>query len=107
MGQVQERSKKKVTKNSSGLDSRMLPKQNNKALAIYKMFEVGEKDPLTGLEILPPPVILPSTYTLYDRFEEDPNKRLKVMKSISGVEHRLNSKTKEMEPFEFYKDNMF
>lgn len=104
--QVKERPKKKVTKNSSGLDSRMLPKQN-KALAIYKMFEVGQKDPLTNQEILPPPVILPSTYTLYDKFEEDPNKRLKVMKSISGVEHRLNNKTKEMEPVEIYKDIEF
>lgn len=104
--QVKERPKKKVTKNSTGLDSRMLPKQN-KALAIYKMFEVGQKDPLSGQEILPPPVILPSTYTLYDKFEEDPNKRQKVMKSISGIEHRLNSKTKEMEPFEVYKDIEF
>ena len=103
---VKERPKKKVSKNSSGLDSRMLPRQN-KVLAIYKMFEVGQKDPLTGQEILPPPVILPSTYTLYDKYEEDANKRLKVMKSISGVEHRLNAKTKEMEPIEIYKDIEF
>jgi hypothetical protein len=47
------RDKKPATKNSTGLDSRMLPRVN-KALAIYQTIDIGEKDPLTGLEIVPP-----------------------------------------------------
>ena len=102
-----ERRKKQAVINSIGVTDKMLPKKTNKTLATYQLLSVGEIDPLTTEEVLPPPVIIPPTYTLYDKFEEDPNKSHKVMTRVGGIQHRLNKDTNKFEQIQTYKDVEF
>lgn len=92
-------------KNSTNLSNELLPR-TNKVLAVYRLVTLGGIDPVTTEEIMPPPVIIPSTYTLYDKYEKDPNRQHKVMKSISGVDHRIGKDGKP-ERIDIYKDIEF
>ena len=102
---VEKRKKVWKGKNSTNLSNELLPRAN-KLVAIYRLLSLGEIDPLTKEEVIPPPAIIPSTYTLFDKFENDQNRKHKVMKSISGIEHRVGKDGKP-ERIEVLKDIEF
>jgi len=101
------RKKIPVVKNSLGLSDKLMPRKTAKALATYRILGVGDIDPLSGEEIIPPPVVIPATYTLFDKWEIDPNKAHKVMKRVTGVQHHLNPTTHKQEPIEILDDIYF
>lgn len=102
-----EKKRRKVWKgkNTTNLSDELLPR-TNKLTAVYRLVSLGGIDPVTNEEIIPPPVIIPSTYTLYDKFEKDKNRQHKVMKSISGIDHRMG-KDGNMERIDIFKDIEF
>lgn len=100
------RKKEKPLKNSLGISPQMIPRAN-KAVAIYRLLSVGDFDPLTNEEVLPPPAIIDSTYTLFDKFEEDPNGKHKIMRCIGGIDYVYNGQTKKNERVETLKTIMF
>jgi hypothetical protein len=101
------RRKKRAYSETFGVSVKMMPKRTSKPLAIYRLLEMGEIDPLTNQEVIAPPTILPSTYTLFDKFEENPNRRHKVMKRTTGIRHILNPKTNTLEAHEDIDDVEF
>lgn len=72
--------RKKIAQSTLPVSSKMMPPATKKKLAIYAGLSNGEVDPLTGEPIIPPSIIIPATFVIYDRFEEDLTKRNKLIK---------------------------
>lgn len=72
--------RKKIGQSSLPVSSKMMPPATKKKLAIYEGLSNGQVDPLTNEPVIPPSIIIPATFVIYDRFEEDLMKRNKLIK---------------------------
>lgn len=81
--------------NTWGLTDLMMPPYTKGRVAIYKAIGIDGKNPATGLDVEPFPVLIPGRCTIYDKFEDDPLKRDKVIENVVGTEsYEENGKIK-------------
>jgi hypothetical protein len=78
--------KKRKRTNSTGLSDILLPPYTKGVTAVYKMITIDEINPATGLKVEPVDTCLPGIYTVFDKGEEDPAKKNKVMQNIKHQE---------------------
>src|SRR6478609_939810 len=72
--------RKNITTTTLPVSSRMMPPATKKKLAIYAGISNGAIDPLTNESVIPPSIVIPATFVIYDRFEPDLAKRNKLIK---------------------------
>jgi hypothetical protein len=80
---------KKKRPNSWGLHDMLMPPYVRGRVAIYRICSQEENNPATGLKVEPVDVLIPGKYVIHDRFEQDPLKRAKVIKNVTGTETEL------------------
>lgn len=77
---------KRKRPNSLGLSDLIIPPYTKNRVAIYRIISAEENNPATGLPVEPVDVLVPGSYTVYDRFEKDPARKNKSMKNIVRTE---------------------
>ena len=81
--------KKSVPIQLQGLSSSMLPPITKRRAAHYEAIGKNQIDPLTGKPTDSVPLIIPSSYVIYDPFETDILKRHKTLKNVVRFENKV------------------